>query len=174
MDWFQTGKEVHQDRIWSPCFFNFKAECFSCGFPCGSAGKDTACNVGHLGSIPGLGRSLGKGKGYPLQYSGLENPRNSIVYGVAKSQRQLIDFQFHFHADYIMQNAGLNESQTGIMIARRNTSYLRYAHYATHMAESEEELKSLLMKVKKESGKASLKFNIQKTKVMASGPITSW
>ena len=128
--------------------------------------------MGHLGSIPGLGRSLGKGKGYPLQYSGLENPRNSIVYGVAKSQRQLSDFQFHFHADYIMQNAGLNESQTGIMIARRNTSYLRYAHYATHMAESKEELKSLLMKVKEESEKSGLNLNIHT--IMASAPITSW
>ena len=73
-----------------------------------------------------------------------------------------------------MQNAGLDESQTGIMIARRNIDYLRYAHDTTLMAENEEELKILLMKVKKESRKTSLKLNIQKTKVMTSGPITSW
>ena len=124
--------------------------------------------------ILGLGRSSGEGNGNPLQYSGLENPRDQIFHGVAKSQRQLSNLQFHFHADYIMQNAGLDESQTGIMIARRNIDYLRYAHDTTLMAESEEELKSLLMKVKKESGKTSLKLNLQKTKVMASGPITSW
>ena len=141
-------------------------------FPCGSAAKESACNAGDLNSIPGLGRSPGEGKGYPLQYSGLENPRDHIVHGVAKSQRQLSDFQFHFHADYIMQNAGLDESQTGIMIARRNIDYLRYAHDTTLMAENEEEVKILLMKVKKESGKTSLKLNIQKTKVMTSGPIT--
>ena len=73
-----------------------------------------------------------------------------------------------------MQNAGLDEAQTGIKIARRNISNLRYADHATLMAESEEELKSLLMKVKEESEKFGLKLNIQKTKIMASGPITSW
>ena len=72
-----------------------------------------------------------------------------------------------------MQNAGLNESQAGIKIARRNINNLRYANDTTHMAESEGELKGLLMKVKEESGKASLKLNIQKTKIMASGLITS-
>ena len=64
------------------------------GFPCGSAGKESACNAGNLGSIPGLGRSPGEGKGYPLQYSGLENSVDSIVHGVAESQRQLSNFQF--------------------------------------------------------------------------------
>ena len=73
-----------------------------------------------------------------------------------------------------MRNAGLEEEQTGIKIARRNISNLRYADDTTFMAESEEELKSLLMKVKEESEKAGLKLNIQKTKIMASGPITSW
>ena len=73
-----------------------------------------------------------------------------------------------------MQNAGLNEVQTGIKIAGRNINNLRYADDTTLMAESEEELKSLLMKVKEESEKAGLKFNIQKTKIMVSGPITSW
>ena len=73
-----------------------------------------------------------------------------------------------------MRNAGLEETQTGIKIARRNTNNLRYADDTTLMAESEEELKSLLMKVKEESEKVDLKLNIQKTKIMASGPITSW
>ena len=73
-----------------------------------------------------------------------------------------------------MRNAGLEEAQTGIKIARRNINNLRYADDTTLMAESEEELKSLLMKVKEESDKVGLKLNIQKTKIMASGPITSW
>ena len=73
-----------------------------------------------------------------------------------------------------MRNAGLGEAQAGIKIAGRNISNLRYADDTTLMAESEEELKSLLMKVKEESEKVALKLNIQKTKIMASGPITSW
>ena len=75
---------------------------------------------------------------------------------------------------YIMWNARLDEAQAGIKIARRNINNLRYADYINLMAESEEELKSLLMKVKEESEKVGLKFNIKKTKIMASGPITSW
>ena len=81
---------------------------------------------------------------------------------------------FNFYAEYIMRNAGLEETQAGIMIARRNINNLRYADDSTLMAESEEELKSLLMKVKEENEKIGLKLNIQKTKIMASGPITSW
>ena len=73
-----------------------------------------------------------------------------------------------------MQNAGLNKAQTGLKIARRNINNFRYAYNTTFMAESEEELRSLLMKVKEESEKSGLKLNIQKTKIMASGPITSW
>ena len=73
-----------------------------------------------------------------------------------------------------MRNAGLDEVQAGIKIARRNINHLRYADDTTLMAESEEELKSLLMKVKEENEKVGLKFNIQKMKIMASGPITSW
>ena len=73
-----------------------------------------------------------------------------------------------------MRNAGLEETQAGIRIARRNINNLRYADDTTLMAESEEELKSLLMKVKEEREKAGLKLNIQKTKIMVSGPITSW
>ena len=79
---------------------------------------------------------------------------------------------FNLYAEYIMRNTGLEEAQAGIKIARRNINNLRYADDTTLMAESEEELKSLLMKVKEESGKVGLKLNIQKTKIMASGPIT--
>ena len=81
---------------------------------------------------------------------------------------------FNFYAEYIMRNAGLEEAQAGIKIARRNINNLRYADDTTLMAESEEELKSLLMKVQEESEKVDLKLNIHKTKIMASGPITSW
>ena len=81
---------------------------------------------------------------------------------------------FNFYAEYIMRNAGLDETQAGIKIAGRNINNLRYADDTIFMAESEEELKSLLMKVKEESEKVDLKLNIRKTKIMASGPITSW
>ena len=81
---------------------------------------------------------------------------------------------FNLYAKYIMRNTGLEEAQAGIKIARRNINNLRYADDTTLRAESEEELKSLLMKVKKETENVSLKLNIQKTKIMASGPITSW
>ena len=80
----------------------------------------------------------------------------------------------NFYAEYIMRNAGLEEAQAGIKIARRNINNLTYADDTTLMAESEEELKSLLMKVKEESEKVDLKLNIQTTKIMAPGPITSW
>ena len=86
----------------------------------------------------------------------------------------LSPYLFNFYAEYIMRNTGLEEAQAGIKIARRNLNNLRYADDTTLMAESEEELKSLLMKVKMESEKVGLKLNIQKTKIMASGPITSW
>ena len=81
---------------------------------------------------------------------------------------------FNLYAEYIMRNAGLEEAQAGIKIAGRNINKLRYADDTILMAESEEELKSLLMKVKEESEKVDLKLHIQKTKIMASGPITSW
>ena len=81
---------------------------------------------------------------------------------------------FNFYAEYIVRNAGLEEAQAGIKISGRNISNLRYADDTTLMAESEEKLKSLLMKVKEESEKVGLKLNIQKTKIMASNPITSW
>ena len=81
---------------------------------------------------------------------------------------------FNFYAEYIMRNTGLDEAQAGIKIAWRNISHLRYADDTTLMAESEEELKILLIKVKVEREKVGLELNIQKTKIKASGPITSW
>ena len=81
---------------------------------------------------------------------------------------------FNLYAEYIVRNAGLEEAQAGIKIARRNINNLRYADFTTLMAESEEELKSLLMKMKEESERVGLKLNFQKTKIMASCPITSW
>ena len=95
---------------------------------------------------------------------------------IGKRVRQgctLLPCLFNLYAEYIMRNAGLDEAQAGIKIAGRNLNNLRYADDTTLMAESEEELKSLLMKVKEESAKIGLKLNIQKTKIMASGPITS-
>ena len=83
-------------------------------------------------------------------------------------------YLFNLYAEYIIQNAELDEAQAGTKIARRNINNLRYTDDTTLMAESEEELKSVLMKVKEESKKLGLKLNIQKTKIMASGPITSW
>ena len=81
---------------------------------------------------------------------------------------------FNLYAEYIMRNAGLDEAQAGIQTARRNINNLRYADDTTLMAESEEELKSLLMKLKEENENVGLKLNIQKTKIIASSPITSW
>ena len=86
----------------------------------------------------------------------------------------LLPCLFNLHAEYIMRNTGLDEAQSGIKIARRNINNLRYADDTTLMAESEEELNSLLMKVKEETEKSGLKLNIQEIKIMASDPITSW
>ena len=95
--------------------------------------------------------------------------------GIGVSQCCILSpYLFNLYAEYIMRNAGLEETQAGIKIARRNINNLRYADDTTLMAESEEELKSLLMKVKEESENVGLKLNIQKTKIMASGPMTSW
>ena len=102
---------------------------------------------------------------------------DSIWFQIGKGVRQgciLSPCLFNLYAEYIIRNAGLNEAQAGIKIARRNINNLRYADVTTLVAESEEELISLLMKVKEESEKVGLKTNIQKTKIMASGPITSW
>ena len=86
----------------------------------------------------------------------------------------LSPYLFNLYAEYIMRNTGLEEAQAGIKIAGRNINNLRYVDDTTLIAESEEELKNLLMKVKEEREKVGLKLNIQKTKIMASGPITSW
>ena len=96
---------------------------------------------------------------------------------IGKGVRQgciLSPYLFNLSAEYLMQNARLDEAQAGIKISRRNISNLRYADGTTLMAESEEELKSLLMKVKEESKKVGLRLHIQKPKIMTSGPITSW
>ena len=92
---------------------------------------------------------------------------------VSKLGKEYVTLLINLYAEYIMQNAKLDEAQAGIKIAGRNTNNLRYADDTTLMAESKEELKNLLMKVKEESEKAGLKLSIQKTKIMASGPITS-
>ena len=96
---------------------------------------------------------------------------------IGKGVRQgciLLPCLFYLYAEYIMRNTGLEEAQAGIKIVGRNINNLRYADDTTLMAESEEELKRLLIKVKEESEKAGLKIHIQKMKIMASGPITSW
>ena len=96
---------------------------------------------------------------------------------IGKGVRQgciLLPYLLNLHAEYIMRNAGLGEAQAGIKIAGRNINNLRHADDTSLMAESKEQLKSLLMKVKEESEKVGLKLNMQKTKIMASGPITSW
>ena len=103
--------------------------------------------------------------------------RTTDLFQIRKEVRQVCILShclFNLYAEYIMRNAGLGEAQAGIKIAGRNTNNLRYADDTTLMAESEEELKTLLMKVKEESEIVGLKLNIQKTKIMASGPITSW
>ena len=90
------------------------------------------------------------------------------------SRLHIVTLVFNLYAEYIIRNAGLDKAQAGIKIAKRNINNLRYANNTTLMGESEEELKSLLMKVKEESEKAGLKLSIHKTKIMASGPTTSW
>jgi len=90
------------------------------------------------------------------------------------SRLYIVALLINVYAEYIMRNAGLEGAQTGIKVSGRNINNLRYADDTTLMAESEEELQSLLMKVKEESEKVGLKLNIQKMKIMASGPITSW
>ena len=108
----------------------------------------------------------------------LTKPNRTTYYiKIRKGVRQgciLSPCLFNFYAEYVMRNAGLEETQAGIKIAGRNINNLRYADDTTLMAESEEELKSFLMKVKEKSEQVGLKLNIPKTKIMASGPITSW
>ena len=103
--------------------------------------------------------------------NGLPWNRTELILSFLRLHPRIV---FNLHEEYIMQNAGLYEAQAGINIAGRSINNLRYADDTTLTAESEEELKSLLMKVKEESEKAGLKLNVQKTKTMASSPITSW
>ena len=96
------------DRLPTPLFL---------GFPCGSAGKESTCNVGDLDLITGLGTSPGEGKGYPLQYSGLKNSRNYKVHGVAKSQTRLNDFHFQFHSGlHLCDNLKKNVVEIAILV----------------------------------------------------------
>ena len=114
---------------------------------------------------------------YAGQEATVRSGRGTDWFQIGKGVRQgciLSPCLFNFYAEYIMRNAGLEEVENGIKIARRNINNLRYSYDTTLMAESEEELKSLLMKVKEESENVVLKQNIQKTKIMASGPIISW
>ena len=152
---------------------------------------DNAGDAGDTGSIPGSGRFFGGGNGNPLKhlacllrnlYAGQEatvrtgyGTTDWFQIGKGVHQRCILSpCLFNFYAEYIMRNAGLEEAQAGIKIAGRNMNNLRYADDTTLMAESEAELKSLLMKVKLESEKVGLQLNIQITKIMASCPITSW
>ena len=98
----------------------------------------------------------------------------SSIHGILQTRVNAVLIPFNLYAEYIMRNTGLEKAQARIKIAGRNINNLRYADDTILMAESEEELKSLLMKVKEESEKVGLKLNSQKTKIMASGPITSW
>ena len=102
--------------------------------------------------------------------------KNGLVPNCERSMSMLniVTLLFNLYSEYITQISGLDETQAGIKIAGRNINNLRYADDTTHMAESKEELKSLLMKMKEESEKACLKLNFQKTKIVASGPTTSW
>ena len=100
---------------------------------------------------------------------------NFIIYIIKCDPENLLSpCLFNFYAEYILRNAGLEEAQAGVKIAGRNINNLRYADTTTLMAESEEDLKSLFLKVKEESEKVGLKLNIQKMKIMASSPTTSW
>ena len=100
--------------------------------------------------------------------------RKGVYYQNVASLAKYVPCLFNLYGEYIMWNAWLDESQAGLKIAGRNINSLRYADHTTFMAESKEELKSLLMKVKQESENTGLNLNIQKTKIMVSGPITSW
>ena len=134
--------------------------------------SDLWCDVTEIGA-------LSSGEKFPLQWFTSEFALFGTTdrFEIGKGVRQDSTWSpclFNLYAEYIMRKPGLEETQAGIKIAGRNINNLRYADDTTLMAESEEELKSLWMKVKEESKKVGLKLNIQKTKIMASGPITSW
>ena len=129
--------------------------------------------MGIVDHLTGLLRNLCAGQEATVRTEHGKTDRFQIEKGVC--QRYIMSpCLFNLYAEYIMRNAGLEEAQAGIKIARRNINNLRYTDDSTLMAEDEEELKSLFMKVKEESEKVGLKLSIQKGKVMASGPITSW
>ena len=110
------GREANLSYVWNIGSEGFnKSLLVGWGFPCGSAGKESTCNVGDLGSIPGLGRSPGEGNGYPLQYSGLENSKDCIVHGVAKSQTQLSNFHFHF-VGWVVRRGGAKYSTENCLL----------------------------------------------------------
>ena len=107
----QKGEKNNHFHPWSWGGFHFVVFTIPKGFPCGSAGKESACNAGDLGSIPGLGRSPGERKGHPFQYSGLENSMDCIVHGVAKSQKRLSNFHFiSLHYSKRLHNPSMSNS----------------------------------------------------------------
>ena len=136
--------------------------------------KESTCNAGDLGSIPGSGReTCRQDKKQQLELDMEQWTWFKIGKGVHRGCL-LLPYLFNLYAEYIMWNARLDESQTGIKITGRNINSLTYADVNTLMAESKEELKSLLMRVKEQSKKDGLRLNIQKTKIRKSNPITSW
>ena len=126
---------------------------------------------GHLTELQPVNEVNTKGQSFRASFG--KNPRFQIGKGVRQGCI-LSPCLFNLYVEYIMRNTGLDEAQAGIKTSGRNINNLRYADDTTLITESEEELKSLLMKVKEESEKLGLKLNTQKTKIMASGPITSW
>ena len=113
-----------QQKWWQALLWN--QVCLQMGFPCGSAGKESACNAGDSSSIPGLGRSPGEGNGYPLQHAGLENSRHCIVHGVAKSQTRLSNFYFH---SQVRQSTQGTQDKPG-KLSRRQGISLTWDNYA--------------------------------------------
>ena len=146
--------------------------------PWNSLGQNTG--VGSLSLLQGIFPTQESNQGllncrqilYQLRYQGSPWNNGLVQNWESTSRLYIVTLFINFYAEYIMGNARLDDSQTGIKIDRKNINNLRYADNTILLAESEEELKSVLMKVKEESEKAGLKLNIQKTKIMASGPIT--
>ena len=194
MDWFQIGEGVCQSCILLPWLFNLYAESVTSNARLDEAQTEIKIaerntnNLRYADDTTLMENSERDGNtrppNLPLRnlYAGQEatvrtGHGTTDWFQIGKGVRQgciLSPCLFNLYAEYIMRNGGLEETQAGIKIAGRNLNHLRYADDTTLMAESEEELKSLLMKVKEESAKVGLKLNIQKTKIMASSPITSW
>ena len=150
----KLGKEYDKAMYCHPAYSNFM-QTASCEMPGWINHKLESRLLGEISTIPGITDWFQIGKG--------------VHQGCILSP-----CLFNFYAEYIMRNAGLEEAQAGIKIFRRNINNLRYTYDTTLLAEIEEELKSLLMKVREESEKVGLKLNIKITKIIASGPITSW